>query len=264
LPAKLWQRHHHGYRGTHCYGHRSSADIAADANPVTGFDIFDRYAGGWVTIGGTSLASPLIAGMYALAGGSRGIRYPSSQLYVNASLYPKRRYDVRRGGTGYCGGARTGTCALVVEKRYRGTQHNPNNLGRGLLDCSFPRRGRDATHPPLSHECNATVGFDGPSGLGAPTGLALFHPTQPRVTITRPKRKHVGGAATFIARLHESIPRTRARTYTWTWGDGRRTVTKRARVHHIYRRAGAFHATLQVTDTRWQLGYGRTSIRVTR
>jgi subtilase family serine protease len=66
--APSWQ----GFLGA-CAGKRGSADVAADADPATGAAVYDsvRYQGrsGWMQVGGTSLSSPLIAGVYALAGG---------------------------------------------------------------------------------------------------------------------------------------------------------------------------------------------------
>jgi hypothetical protein len=52
---------------TGCTG-RSYADISADANPSTGLKIYDSGNGGWLMMGGTSLATPLIAAYYAITG----------------------------------------------------------------------------------------------------------------------------------------------------------------------------------------------------
>lgn len=66
---------------------RTVADVAADADPNTGAAVYDtvRYQGfsGWFQVGGTSLASPIIAAVYALAdnGGSTiDGSYPYSHL----------------------------------------------------------------------------------------------------------------------------------------------------------------------------------------
>jgi subtilase family serine protease len=48
---------------------RTVADISADANPSTGVAVYDSYSeSGWLVFGGTSVASPLIASVYALSG----------------------------------------------------------------------------------------------------------------------------------------------------------------------------------------------------
>ena len=43
-----------------CAG-RAYADVSADADPATGLKIYDSGNGGWLLMGGTSLATPLVA-----------------------------------------------------------------------------------------------------------------------------------------------------------------------------------------------------------
>jgi subtilase family serine protease len=62
----------------HCSG-RTVADVAAVADNVA---IYNRYYGGWVTVAGTSISAPLIAGIYGLAGNAAHLR-PGS-LYARA------------------------------------------------------------------------------------------------------------------------------------------------------------------------------------
>lgn len=68
----------------HCPG-RMVADIAADADPQTGVAIYDTHDKlGWAIVGGTSVSSPYIAGVIALA--AHPARFPSaSHLYSHAS-----------------------------------------------------------------------------------------------------------------------------------------------------------------------------------
>jgi PKD repeat protein len=49
-------------------GGRAYADVSADADPDTGLAVYDSAEGGWVEVGGTSLASPMIAAYYAITG----------------------------------------------------------------------------------------------------------------------------------------------------------------------------------------------------
>jgi subtilase family serine protease len=107
---------------------RTVADVAADANPNTGAAVYDSvpYSGisGWFQVGGTSLSSPIIASIYALAGnGSSTIdgSYPYSHL-------------------------------------------------TGLFDVTS---GRDGSCSP-TYLCTAVVGYDGPTGHGAPKGKSAF------------------------------------------------------------------------------------------
>jgi subtilase family serine protease len=96
-PKPTWQK------DTGCI-RRTVADVAADADPNTGAAIYDtvRYQGqlGWFQVGGTSLSSPIIAAVYALAGnGANTIdgSYPYSHL--------SGLFDVISGSNGSCGGS---------------------------------------------------------------------------------------------------------------------------------------------------------------
>lgn len=82
-----------------CAG-RSLADLAADADPATGAAIYDSYGATgrapWLTVGGTSLASPLVAGIIA-ASGQAGT--PAAWYYANAATALR---DIGAGATGRC------------------------------------------------------------------------------------------------------------------------------------------------------------------
>ena len=88
---------------TGCPANRAIGDIAADADPASGLAIFDTVGeGGWLQVGGTSLATPLITSMYALAGtpqpGSNPVTYP----YHDPSQ-AKDLFDITQGSDGSCG-----------------------------------------------------------------------------------------------------------------------------------------------------------------
>jgi Carboxypeptidase regulatory-like domain len=88
---------------TNCPNNRADADIAADADPATGLATYDSNgAGGWVQVGGTSLASPLVAAMYALAGSPPGGTYPVTYPYRDANQAGDL-FDVTSGSNGSCG-----------------------------------------------------------------------------------------------------------------------------------------------------------------
>lgn len=69
--------------------HRTVADISADADPNTGASVYNTTASqpGWFQVGGTSLAAPLIAGVYALAGNTNSTTYGSYPYTHTASIY---------------------------------------------------------------------------------------------------------------------------------------------------------------------------------
>jgi subtilase family serine protease len=81
---------------------RSVADVSADANPATGASVYDSYGyqgqSGWFRVGGTSLAAPLVAAVYALAGNGGSTTYGSYPYSHSGSLY-----DVVAGSNGTCG-----------------------------------------------------------------------------------------------------------------------------------------------------------------
>ena len=75
--------------------HRTLADVSADADPNTGAAVYDTYGySGWLQVGGTSLASPLIASVYALSGNTTN----GSAPYSN----PGALHDVTSGSNGSC------------------------------------------------------------------------------------------------------------------------------------------------------------------
>lgn len=108
---------------------RTVADVSAVSNPSTGVAVYDStpYNGsaGWMVVGGTSAASPIVAGIYAVAGVPTAGTYPSSYPYKNTTALN----DVVSGANGSCS---------------------------------------------IAYLCTAATGFDGPTGLGTPKGLAAF------------------------------------------------------------------------------------------
>jgi subtilase family serine protease len=86
---------------------RAVADVSAVADPNTGVAVYgpvNRSASGWMVFGGTSVAAPLIAGVYAVSGSV----VPLSTTYGNAGGL----HDVASGSNGSCGG--TYLCTSVT------------------------------------------------------------------------------------------------------------------------------------------------------
>jgi subtilase family serine protease len=110
FTAPMWQSEVENFSATACDGGRSVADVAAVANPYTGVNIYDStpnpagYPTGWGVWGGTSLASPVIAAEFALAGGAHGVEFPASTLYSYIGD-SHAMYDVVSGHNGTCTGA---------------------------------------------------------------------------------------------------------------------------------------------------------------
>lgn len=77
---------------------RAQADTSADANPNTGVAVYDTYhESGWLVFGGTSVATPIIASVFALAGNTANNN--DSYLYSHRSSLN----DVTSGKNGSCG-----------------------------------------------------------------------------------------------------------------------------------------------------------------
>ena len=182
FTAPAWQQSAAGFAESGCGSKRLAADVSAVADPDTGFDIYDTYncgeecelfgigqGSGWLTIGGTSLATPLISAVYGLAGGSGGVSYPAQTLYTRLAENPSSLFDVSQGGNGFCGSEPAAECdsPKAPNSRY------------GHVDCE----GTTA--------CNAAHGLDGPSGVGSPNGLGAFEPPSPaEEEAAAAKRKH--------------------------------------------------------------------------
>jgi subtilase family serine protease len=80
------------------------ADVSADADPNTGAAVYDTVLlngrSGWFKVGGTSLSSPIIAAIYALAGNGASTVDASYPYSHKSGLF-----DVTSGSNGSCGGS---------------------------------------------------------------------------------------------------------------------------------------------------------------
>lgn len=193
--APAWQKHVAGYHSLGCGTKRSGVDIAAVGDEFTGFDIYESFDwctspdtsicpsgpadDGWSTYGGTSLASPLIAGMWGLAGGPQhGVKYPAKTLYDHFKKKASSTYDVKVGGNGGCDTQSPKDCTGLLQfVLYSGVTGytpgpNPNRGPGGLVDCAW---GKTGNAPKANRgQCYAQPGYDGVSGVGTPKGLTVF------------------------------------------------------------------------------------------
>jgi hypothetical protein len=157
--APAWQLALPNWSAVGCGSTRAVADISADGDPYSGVAVYDSTESpsgekGWAAIGGTSVASPIIAAAFALAGGSQGVAYPAQLLYENLQQDPASLHDVVSGSNGAC------------SKKFK--------KNAGLSGCtSEEEAARSCAAQPI---CLAGSGYDGPSGVGTPNGLAAFQP----------------------------------------------------------------------------------------
>lgn len=164
FTAQPWQQDVSDWSSVGCGGKRAVADVAADADPYTGVAVYDtspeceyvyeedkvKRTGHWCTIGGTSLASPLIASVFALSGGANGVEYPAKTLYENEARSPGSLHDITVGSNGEC-------TQLFTET--------------GLSGCTAAEEAESCDAEAI---CLAGPGYDGPSGVGTPDGLGAF------------------------------------------------------------------------------------------
>lgn len=169
FTAPSWQLGTADWGEVGCGTKRAVADIAADADPYTGVAVYDSKidcnygANGvltvvhWCPIGGTSVASPIIASMFALAGGADGVEHPASTLYSH--LETTVLHTVTSGGNGACHddylsckGSLEGASALY-----------PLDCGEGELICN------------AAEACGDRF-YDGPTGVGTPNGIGALEP----------------------------------------------------------------------------------------
>jgi subtilase family serine protease len=93
-------------------GKRGVPDLAYDANPNTGVAIYDSvpyapagFTGGWIQIGGTSMGSPEIAALVAIANSERQANGKANLSTFPGSVYSFTAdyHDITSGENGRCG-----------------------------------------------------------------------------------------------------------------------------------------------------------------
>jgi hypothetical protein len=168
FAAQPWQADVADWPSVGCAAKRAVADVSADADPYSGVAVHDtspecryqyeeakvKHVLYWCTIGGTSLASPLIASVFALAGGAQGVAYPAQTLYENAVASPASLHDVTAGSNGEC--------------------LSPFDEDTGLQPCDAAEEATASCSSQLI--CLTRSGYDGPTGVGTPDGIAGFQP----------------------------------------------------------------------------------------
>jgi Subtilase family len=163
LAAAAWQQELANWAAVGCGTDRAVADVSADADPYTGLAVQNTTvldpedpctpSPHWCTIGGTSLASPIVAAVFALAGGAHGVSYPAQTLYRNLASSPAALHDVVVGSNGEC--------------------NKPFNNKTGTSGCTTAEQGADCSSEAI---CLAGTGYDGPTGVGTPAGIGAFAP----------------------------------------------------------------------------------------
>jgi hypothetical protein len=122
---------------------RAVADVAADANPNTGVAVYDSFhLSGWLVFGGTSVSSPIVASVYALAGGTSSFTVSSAGSDAAKGFY---------------------TDSSLLNKVTSGA----NASGCSVYLCN----AADSLFSDAGHEY---FGYNGPTGNGTPNGVSGF------------------------------------------------------------------------------------------
>ena len=94
--------------GVQSTGARGTPDVALNADPNTGVYVYDSYYyGGWLQVGGTSLAAPVWAGLIGIANQGRAATKLNTLSNVPADLYSLPAsdfHDITSGNNGYAAG----------------------------------------------------------------------------------------------------------------------------------------------------------------
>jgi hypothetical protein len=173
FSAAPWQSAAAGFAATGCGTGRSVADVAAIGDPETGVDVYDSTPEGngnptgWGVWGGTSVAAPIVAAEFGLAGGAHEVEYPAQTLYPylgDASAL----YDVVSGSNGTC----AGTTACKAAGGYDG----PTGVGSplGLQALSLAGVPANTALPSIAGapEQGQTLSVEQGEWSNAPTSLA--------------------------------------------------------------------------------------------
>jgi Subtilase family len=163
FEAQTWQRSLPDWPAVGCEDRRAVADVSADADPYTGVAVYDSEvyceSSSWCTLGGTSLSSPLIAAMFALAGGAHGVAYPAQTLYEH--LETGLLHTVS-GSNGECDGEYLFGCTGSMN---RFSTRFAFDCGEGFLICNS------------AAGCEGHY-YAGPAGVGTPDGIGAFDPEE--------------------------------------------------------------------------------------
>jgi hypothetical protein len=250
FPAPQWQTSNPGWAATGCSGQRAAADVSADADPETGLDVVDsslpqNNCNGsfcWQTVGGTSLATPIIAAVFALAGGAHGISYPAQTLYAEQQASPGSLHDVTSGGNAPATGTSTACNAATGYDAPTGVG-TPNGIA------AFQPVGGEISQTPqggTSTGSGPSCGVGNGGGGGGAGGGGSGGHSAPSAHISAVSGAVAGALVTFSGSTSTASGATIA-GYSWTFGDG--ATASGAVVGHTYATAGTYMVTLTVTDS---------------
>ncbi|MDQ0763780.1 putative Ig domain-containing protein [Streptomyces canus] len=205
---------------------RMEADVSAVADPATGVAVYDTYGGsGWAVYGGTSASSPIIAGVYALAGTPGSSDYPAKYPYSHTS----NLYDVTSGNNGSCSTSYFCTAATGYDGPTGwGTPHGTAAFTAGTTSGntvtvtnpgsqSTTTGGSASLQISASDSAGATLTY---SASGLPTGLSISGSTG-KISGTA----STAGTYQVTVTAKDSTGASGSASFTWTVGSSGSTCT---------------------------------------
>lgn len=168
---------------------RNVPDVGALANPLTGFGVYTKSAGGWIQIGGTSLAAPLWAGYISIL--NSGLQYLTGVTTPEVGFFNPILY-LALGNSDFPAGflysvldGSNGNLDLYGTAGYNAGPHYNNCTGLGSL------------WGPSGYEVVLASGTG--SGIPtAPAGIAVT-PAKTSAVISWPKSSGATGYAVFVS-----------------------------------------------------------------
>jgi subtilase family serine protease len=91
------------YQSSLSYSNRATPDVSYNADPNSGFAVYDSYGYGWIVVGGTSAGAPQWAAIEALGLSATNTNFYNA--YAQAPIYQANFRDVTVGSNGYNAGA---------------------------------------------------------------------------------------------------------------------------------------------------------------
>jgi hypothetical protein len=194
---------------------RADADVSAVADPNTGVAVYQTYgASGWQVYGGTSVSSPVIASVYALAGTPGSSDTPAAYPYSHTG----NLNDVTSGSNGSCSTAVLCTAGTGWD--------GPTGLGTPNGTAAFTTGGGGTSPVSVTNpgSQSGTVGTAASLQLsasggtapytwtasGLPTGLSISSSGLVSGTPT------TAGTYSVTATATDSTSATGATTFSWT------------------------------------------------
>ncbi|MEU2352211.1 putative Ig domain-containing protein [Streptomyces misionensis] len=201
---------------------RMEADVSAVADPATGVAVYDTYGGnGWAVYGGTSASSPIIAGVYALAGTPGSSDYPAKYPYSHTG----NLNDVTSGSNGSCSTsyfckATTGYDGPTGWGTPNGTAAFTSGGGTGGNTVSVTNPGSQSTTTGSSVSLQIRASDSAGAALtysasGLPTGLSINSSTG-----VISGTASTAGTYQVTVTATDSTGATGSTSFTWTVGTG--------------------------------------------